>query len=154
MELYLLVFSLIVFVVYNSLFILNYGIPESISATYYKLKGRKQVIFTLALWGFSIPVAIAAETGLLFFAGAFISFVGASPSFKNKGLERKVHFIGAYTGTILGFLSLFIDYNLLVVPLIGIFIISNLFGRVKNYIFWVEVVAYLIIYSGLFYSYI
>lgn len=154
MEIYLLSLSLAAFISYIGIFILNYGIPKSISETYYKLKGNKQALFTLALWTMAIPVSIAATTGLLFFAGAFICFTGAAPAFKNRGLERKVHFIGAYVGFALGLLSLCIDYSLYWLVAACVLIVTNIIGRVKSYIFWVEVIVYITIIIGLFYSYL
>lgn len=149
MELILLSTSFLIFSSFIIFIILNYGVQHSISASYYKLKGNQKILFTLALWGFTIPIIIYANTGLLFYSGAFICFVGVSPAFKNKGMEKKVHLIGAYTGIILGFISLLIDYNEYYLVLGSIFIISNIIKRIPNYIWWIEVISFCAILLGL-----
>ena len=83
-----------------------YGIPVSISDTYYKLRRNLQVLFTLSMWGFAIPAIILGveQSGLAFLAGAGIAFVGASPAFKSENgkhtMEGIVHRAGALIGLI------------------------------------------------------
>ena len=85
-----------------------YGVPVSISDTYYKLRRNLQVLFTLSMWGFAIPAIILGveQSGLAFLAGCGIAFVGASPAFRKDAIngvstmEGIVHRVGAITAII------------------------------------------------------
>ena len=85
---------------------IKYGIPTSISDSYYKLRRNLQGLFTLSMWGVAIPAIILGveQSGLAFLAGVGIAFVGASPAFKSKdgkhSMEGTIHRIGALIGLI------------------------------------------------------
>lgn len=95
----LMMVSIGIFLSYVISMVNKYGIPASISDTYYLLKeDRKEWLFTLAMWGTAFPLMPAFYTLstvpytelLAFFAGAALCFVGAAPEFK-FGSERFVH---------------------------------------------------------------
>ena len=82
-KLILFILSGAVFTIYWLYIYYRYGIQKSISDSYYKLKNNNY-LFTLVLWGFSVPIMIIGETGLMFFAGAFICFTGAQQTLKRE----------------------------------------------------------------------
>lgn len=94
-----------VFVAYNAIAIALFGIPESLSNTYYlyKEKYNKGFLFPAMMYlvvAFMMPAWITMSEGsnfqfLAFLAPASIAFVGTAPKFKDFDLENKVHSIAA-----------------------------------------------------------
>lgn len=103
--------SLCIFIVYNAISIGIFGMPTSLSDTFYLYQSKKKglgyifsaMMYTMA--GTLMPVWLAISdampgwehnlTFLAFFAAAAIMFVGTAPAFRNVGLENKVHMIAA-----------------------------------------------------------
>ena len=90
-----------IFVAYNAVAVVFFGIPESLSNTYYlyKEKYNKGVLFPAMMYlvvAFMMPAWITMSEGsnfqfLAFLAPAAIAFVGTAPRFKDFDLENKVH---------------------------------------------------------------
>lgn len=153
----LLILSVSIFTGYLVFVITKFeGVLPSISDSYYELEKKKKnsgILFTFALWLFAIPVMIAAEKGLMFGACAGICFVGAASAFK-QDMTGKVHNIGAIGGICLGLASLWLDFGLwyFVIPMLAIIGVIYRFRETycKNYIWWIELVAFYGIVGGLF----
>ena len=137
-----------IFFTYLTLITIRYGILPSISDSYYNMK--HPAWFTLAMFGTGLPIAFYAESGLLFFAGAFIAAVGSAPAFR-KELQGKVHVVCAIGGIILGLMACIFNYNNWIAPLIFIvfFIIATL-TKLRNRTWWIEIAAYICILTVLF----
>lgn len=96
--------SFILFIVYVAAMILMFGIPASISETYYLLERKRHGLgwlFTAFCWGVSLTLLPAwldmtpeAYQAVLFLAAAGLMFVGAAPQFK-LSLAGPVHFVAA-----------------------------------------------------------
>ncbi len=147
----LLGYSGFIFVSYILYVIYKFGFLNAISASYYRLKKISKSLFTFFIWSISFPIIIVGvnETSLMFFAGVFLSFVGAAPHYEEK-LEGKIHYIGAIGGIGFGLLTLIFIFHLYILS--GIFLIFILYARlfrIKNYFWWVEIAAFIIIYVGL-----
>lgn len=146
----LLLISTIIFVGYNGFITIKYGVLPSISDSFYKLPEKYNFLFTLALWGFALPISISATTPLMFFAGGFICFVGAASHFKEK-FEGKYHYAFALIGVILGTLSLFFEFR---TPLtaIAIVLLTAFYNIIdlKNKTLWTEYTAFFMILLSLF----
>ena len=113
MEIYLILscIALAVFTVYNAVIIGIFGMPTSLSDSFYLLQSKKKglgyiftammtvMAFTLMPAWISISDAMPGWehnlTFLSFLAAAMIMFVGAAPAFRNVGIENKVHMIAA-----------------------------------------------------------
>jgi hypothetical protein len=150
-KLFSFVLSGSVFLMYWLYIYLRYGIQKSISDSYYNL-GNKGFIFTLTLWGFSLPLIIVGESGLMFFAGAFICFTGAAADFKKK-ITNTVHFVGAVGGIIFGLLSLILDFGQTVMAIATVSMSCTiLFFNVNNKIWWIETLTFVGIYIGMLIS--
>jgi hypothetical protein len=146
-EIILLAYSALIFFAYLFIVYKRFGILPSISSSYYKLKHK--AVFTFFIWSIAIPMIIIGSSPLMFWAGAFMAFVGASPAFKHE-LEGKVHIVGAVGGIVLGFLSMWIEVHLYYLPII--MAVSTLYMTlkpIKNHTWWIEVLAYLLIIVGL-----
>lgn len=92
--------SLIIMSIYLGMVLIRFGIPKSISETYYLL-GKQGWLFQVALWGTAftaVPMLIERSSEdtqfLAFLACAGLAFVAAAPLFKRK-LDGKVHYISA-----------------------------------------------------------
>ena len=127
-----------------------YGIPVSISDSYYKLRRNLQVLFTISMWGFAIPAIILGveQTGLAFLAGCGIAFVGASPAFKSQDgkhtMEGIVHRTGALVGLIGSQLMILAMNGLPIVAVSFILICVACLPKFrKKAIFIIEIIAFL-----------
>lgn len=142
-----LILSFIIFTSYVIGITVKFGWLKSVSISWYYIKNKW--IFTLALWGFSILLAIAGQTLLTFLATAAICFAGAAADAKNDVLTDKVHVIGATSGIILGMAAL-LDFGLwyLIIPQI-IFTVLAMKFNMKNHTFWIELLAYYLMWIGI-----
>lgn len=153
-QLVLLLISLWVFCSYVGFVWAYKSIHKSISDSYYSLPNKLKPLFTLALWGVAIPVMIAGNDMTMFFAGAGIAFVGAAPAFSSHKIEKGVHMAGAIIGISFGLLGLFFMFKEYAIAGIGISLVLILLGiRPKNFIWWIEIIAFLTIIIGLLHYY-
>lgn len=103
--------GILIFVVYNGVVIGNFGIPSSLSASFYLWNGLKKnlgyiftgMMFVMAFclmpgW-LEITEVISSWshylTVLPFLGAGSIAFVGAAPAFRDCKLESKVHMVSA-----------------------------------------------------------
>ena len=107
----LAVVAIAIFVAYNSAVISKFGVPSSLSASFYLWNGLKKnlgyiftgMMFTVAFllmpaWLEVTEIVSSWSkylTVLPFFGAASIAFVGAAPAFRDCKLESKVHMIAA-----------------------------------------------------------
>ena len=149
-ELALFIIMLSVFFGYVGFIWAKYGVLKSISQSYYELPEKWRFLFTLFCWGFAFPAIIIGTpvTGLMFFAGAGICFVGAAAAFEEK-LTREVHFAGAGAGVLFSQLAMILSYGMWPISLIfGVSSLLMLLFRKKireKHIWWIEVLAFLAI---------
>ena len=152
---YLLIFSISVLFGYLSFVISKFGIPPSISETYYLLGGGvKGIWFQVAmlLIAFSVaPVLIHSSSQntqfLAFLSCAALAFVGVAPMFKMK-LEGKVHYTAAYIccGGLV-FWQVFNTWWL--VPAICFILAALLMSVDKKYMWWMEIATIVSAYVSL-----
>lgn len=154
------IISIIVFAVYITAILLKFKIvPESLSNTYYML-GKWGPLFTLMMFAcaFTILPPMLEVTNSLyqfvaFFCPAAICFVGAAPNFKKDKMEGKVHVISAYVSAIFGllwvaFLTKFWWLILIAVVIVGL--LAYFTKTIKSSkTWWLEMVAFLSVYSAL-----
>ena len=162
----LVILSLCTLVGYLIGIFVKYGIPESISDSYYYLYYK--VVFTIIMWivgGFLLPpimeyTSTISETQIIPFIGIFgILLVGAAPRFKDT--ERTIHIVGAILAIVFSQLWV-IFYGLKeillvwIIPLIVLIINGKkvgiswqqLFDKMKL-LFWIEMICFLTIYYNL-----
>jgi hypothetical protein len=101
----MILFSLLITVLYLAYTIKLFGVPWSISDTYYKLERKKKglgILFTAWAWMASLPLLIGwldKTEGLVFqflpfLACGSLMFVGAAAQFK-QSLTEMVHYVSA-----------------------------------------------------------
>ena len=103
--------AVLVFAAYNGVIIARYGVPSSLSETFYTLQAERKgvgYVFTAMMWLVAfllLPawVEVSEAVGGLesyfsffaFLAAAAICFVGGAPAFRELSIESKVHSIAA-----------------------------------------------------------
>lgn len=112
--------GILVFTVYNIFVLSKFGVPSSLSASFYLWNDVKRnlgyvftgMMFTMALcllpgW-LEITEVVSSWshylTALPFFAGASIAFVGAAPAFRDFTMENRVHMISAVAAAVFALL--------------------------------------------------
>lgn len=142
----LFIFMLTIFVSYVGYVWNKFGVLPSISESYYRLPDNLKKMFTFFCWGFSFPAIILGtlltDNLLMFVAGSGIAFVGAAAAFKER-MSDKVHTIGAVIGVVLSQLSILLDFRMYIVNLIFVALsLILIIGRVKNKVWWIELIAF------------
>jgi hypothetical protein len=141
--------------VYNAIAIAIFGVPESLSNTYYlwKEKNGKGWLFCLMMYlvvALMMPAWITISEGsnfqfLAFLAPASLMFVGTAPRFKDFSLENKVHTYSAYLAAACSLLWVGLITPYWWVILIWLGLISGVLAITKTYsclIYWLETIAF------------
>ena len=155
----MLLFSVTAFALYIALSIHWFGIPESISDTYYRLESRKEGsgwVFTIWTWVILftlIPVWMDVSTEntqfLVFLSCAGLGFVGAAPQFKVAN-HSKVHFAGAGICALSAVLWAVFS-GLWFIPLITLpASLCFVYRWKKQWLFWLEMAAFTSTYLSVF----
>jgi hypothetical protein len=154
----LLLTAFFIYWAYNMAALSVFGVPKSLSMTYYLFKERKEwqrllfPIMMLSMAGLLIPVWLEMSEGsdlqfMSFLAGAGIMFTGTVPTFKNSKLEDRVHTISAIVAAVFALLWVFFVAHLWYIILIWFVIvtlIALLSSSVKtSLIYWLETVAFM-----------
>lgn len=151
----LLVASILVLMIYLSYVVERFGIPNSISDTYYLLGGKvKGLVFqgVLTLTAFlMIPVLLSRSSEstefLAFFACAGLLFVAAAPCFKDSS-ERIIHFVSAFVCC--GSLLLWQIFNASwITSLVCVGLSAYPAIKDKKYLWWFEIATVMSTYVSL-----
>lgn len=157
----LVLLSLAIFLAYLIPVIREFGIPDSLSDTYYLLgkssdprtfNRLKASLFTAMMWVIAILLMVplldvTPELGkpLAFLSLAAIMFVGAAPEFQ-EDMEGKVHTIAAWVAAVLGiaWAVLFAHgFAWLAISFISMCVAANMTKTEKSSLtFWLEMVAF------------
>lgn len=143
--------SIVVFVLYISSVVLMFGVPWSISNTYYLLEAKRKGLgwlFTVFCWGvggFLLPGWLDITPGnyqfACFFSVAGLAFVGAAAQFK-ESLTSTVHYMAAVVCCLFSQIWCIVTGFWLVSLLSFVFFLSVAgFSKRKNWMFWIEIAA-------------
>ena len=155
-----------IYVAYNAIAIAIFGVPESLSNTYYlwKEKNGKGWLFCLMMYlvvALMMPAWISLSEGgnfqfLAFLAPASIAFVGTAPAFLSSDLEGKVHTISAILAAVcsLAWVCIVTPYWWSIICFTGIVALAvTLTKTLKSYTYWLETIAFAsTFYSAIIYS--
>ena len=148
----LYILMLIIFLSYTSFIWIRYGVQQSISDSYYRLQqDGLGWIFTLFIVGFAYPAAIIASNVWITPAAFLIMLVGIARAFKASKLLHTLHMIGAYGGVGLSMIGIWVSYGMWYLTVL--FVIASLIliiFKVKNRIWWIECLAFLIMCLALY----
>jgi hypothetical protein len=157
--------GMIVFTIYNACILGKFGVPNSLSNSFYLMNEVKKglgYLFTIMMYIMAIclmPGWIEITetisewsgnlTALPFLAASAIAFVGTAPGFKDSDHENKVHMISAYAAAAFSLLwCCVVCYSIawITVPAAAIAVlISALATRTLKSckIYWLEMIAFL-----------
>jgi hypothetical protein len=151
-----IIIATVIFVAYNAVAIAIFGIPESLSNTYYlyKEKCNKGWLFCIMMYAvvlLMMPAWIGLSEGsnwqfLAFLAPASIMFVGTAPRFKDSDLENRVHSISAIIAAIcsLVWVAIVTPFWWVILICLGLVILAAVFTSSYKtaYVYWLEQVAF------------
>lgn len=146
----------LVYVAYNIISLSRFGIPKSLSMTYYlwKEKVGSGIAFPIMMYivvALMMPAWITMSEGsdyqfLAFLAPAAILFVATAPAFKSSSLENAVHQASAYLAAALSLAwIILVTPHWWVIPVwLGFVILASVFTSSyrTSYIYWLETVAF------------
>lgn len=154
--------ALIVFIMYVGCVCLMYGVPPSISESFYLLrKGYKGMnrdfsysftFFCYAVCFGILPVWIHVTPDHLrvipFVSAASLCFVGAAPLFKT--VQRTIHFTAAILCMVMAILWIFLSTSVWFIPLLFVLpLIPSLIMDRKRIMFWVEIWSFVSLFTSL-----
>lgn len=148
----LTIFQAIIFMLFITFLIIKFNGPiSSISNSWYLLTGKSKILFILFCFSLGILMLFQSAPSILFFlSGSALSFVGITCTFKDNWITPHIHSGCAAICIILALLGIGIELHnwipLLVCVVSGIAIKLS---KVKNGTFWIEILAFLTIISGL-----
>ena len=157
----------LIYVAYNAVSLAYFGIPQSLSMTYYLWKEKANIGYLFPCMMYLIvacmmPAWISMSEGsnfqfLAFLAPASIAFVATAPAFLSSDLENKVHSISAILAAVcsLAWVILVTPYWWSIIAFTGIIVLPvTLTKTLKTaYIYWLETIAFAsTFYSAIIYS--
>lgn len=157
--------AFVVYYVYNAVALYLFGVPKSLSMTFYLFKEKKNwlcacfpIMMTL-MAGSLLPAWLEISVGsnlqfMSFLAASGILFTGAAPAFESSKLENNVHMASAIIAAIFALLWVILVANLwyvILVWLVAITVVALLTKSVKtSYIYWLETIAFLSTFTSVF----
>lgn len=150
----LILISLAAFIAYTALVIKAYGIPVSVSDTFYLLPPKRRWLFTAFCLTVGAPllpawIVLAGENlqFLPFLSCAGLLFVGAAAQFKAE-LVGNVHYVAAGICLVASLLWIILDTPLwwlaaLIYATAGVMA----WRERRNWLFWVEIAAFVSVYA-------
>ena len=157
----------LIYVAYNAISLAYFGVPQSLSMTYYLWKEKANIgyLFCVMMYGvvaLMMPAWISLSEGsnfqfLAFLAPASIAFVATAPAFLSSDLENKVHSISAMIAAIcsLAWVCIITPYWWSIICFTGIVALAvSLTKTFKTaYVYWLETIAFAsTFYSAIIYS--
>lgn len=152
-----LIMAASIYILYNAVTISIFGLPPSLSETYYLYKDRWNIgfVFPVMMYlvvGFMMPAWLTLSEGspfqfLSFLAPASIAFVGTAPAFKSSSLEKSVHSVAALVAAVCSLLWVILvtPYWWIIVLALLVFTLVAFLTQTLSYakVFWVETVAFI-----------
>jgi hypothetical protein len=161
--------SLTAFVLGLSAITLKYGIPESISESYYLLPPKIRlpvfygwtVLVAVPLVIFWLNISGGTAQALVFFGCVFLIFTGTAAQFKDKGITNKVHVTSALLCALLTQIWIFTytPFGFFTLTLTAIFFSFGLRTKgasgsgktsINSLTFFLELAAFLSVYFGIY----
>ena len=151
-----IIIAALLYVAYNAVSLAFFGVPHSLSMTYYLWKEKANIgyVFPIMMYmvvALMMPAWISLSEGsnfqfLAFLAPASIMFVGTAPRFKDSNLENKVHSISAIIAAIcsIAWVALVTPYWWLILIWTGFVALAAIFtsSYKSAYTYWLETIAF------------
>ena len=156
--------AFIIYLIYNGVVIRLFGVPYSLSNTFYLFQSKKKwmrVLFPImmvALVALLLPAWLEISAGsawqfLAFFASGGILFTGAAPAFMSSDLENKVHTYSAIAAVVFALLWVIIVSKMWALILVWLAVIALIAYLTKtwktSFIYWLETVAFMSTFTAI-----
>lgn len=153
-----------IYLIYNGAVLRLFGVPESLSNTFYLYNDKKKhlgilfPIMMVSIAGLLLPawLEISALSSLqftAFLAASGLIFTGSAPAFKSSDLENQVHTISALMAAVFALLWVIFVSKLWFTILIWfavILLIAFITKTIKSsYIYWLETVAFMSTFTSI-----
>lgn len=150
--------AIFMFLIYNIIVLMLFGVPKSLSMTYYLFKDRVDSLKWLfpgmmtLLGVFLIPCWIEISEGsnfqfLSFLSAASLMFVAFAPVFLDSKMENIIHQVSAYCCAtfVLLWIILVTPYWYVILIVLGFVAVLAYVTKTwkTGYIYWLELVAFL-----------
>jgi len=151
--------SIFLFITYIATLIILFGIPASVSDSFYLFTAKKQgegYFFTIWCYAVAITVMIlmleksdgAWYQFLGLFAGSGLGFVGTAPMFKSH--EKVIHYISASVCAVSSLLWIVFSGYWLIPSVMFCFAAVIIKRQYKKLMFWLEIACFLSLYLTLY----
>ena len=151
-----IIIATIVYVAYNAISLANFGIPQSLSMTYYLWKQKANISYLFCMMMYAVvalmmPAWISMSEGsdfqfLAFLAPASIAFVGTAPAFLGSDLENRVHSVSAVVAAVcsLAWVILVTPYWWIILVWLGLVAIAAIVTSSYKtaLVYWLETIAF------------
>ena len=131
----------------------NWKVLHSISDSWYILKEKErgeEIFFTLFTYLLGIGLILQYPYSPLFFpAGMGLFWVGTQTQFRGISIKETIHYVGAVLAIVLSLIGLLLNGVWLPLLICGVGSGIGYLVKLKNFIWWVEILAFLTILSGL-----
>lgn len=138
-------------IIYLAFIILEFGVPSSLSESFYLLesryKGMLKWTFTFWLWGLAFTYMWGMNNIWFFVAGMGLFYTGGAAAFKSDRVTNSVHYIGATVGIILPLAYFTVVHHFFWLPLVWVLGSLVCILSEKSSIFWVEIWSLFWIYT-------
>lgn len=161
--------AIFLYLIYNIIALVLFGVPKSLSMTYYLFKDKVDTLKFLfpsmmtLLTVFLMPCWLQISEGSPFQFTAFLSaagvlFVGAAPAFMSSSLENMVHQVSAYVcaAAAIAWICLVTPYWWIILIVLGIVAALAIVTKTwkTSYIYWLETVAFVSTFISILVYYI
>jgi len=131
----------------------NWKVLHSVSDSWYILKQKEQheeILFTIFTYFLGIGLILQYYHSFLFFlAGMGLFWVGTQTQFRGESIKGTIHYVGAVLAIVLSLIGLLTQGVWIPLLICGVGTSIMYLGKIKNFIWWVEMLAFLTIIWGL-----
>lgn len=134
-----------------------FGIPKSLSESFYNLGGKKgkgylfYLMLVITVFLLIAPLVEAAQYWG-FLTAVSLAFVGAAAAFKDDKVQKIVHITSAaLSGVCAGFTLYTMHELLMLIPVIIVIVIAAILTKTwkKSLTFWIEMIPMYSVFAGL-----
>lgn len=151
-----IIIAMATFIAYNTISVNNFGVPHSLSETYYLWKGKCNGgwLFCVMMYlvvALMMPAWITMSEGsafqfLAFLAPVSLLFVGTAPAFLSSDLENNVHTVSAILAAVfsLAWIVLVTPYWWVILVWAGVVALMAILTKTvkTSYTYWLEMIAF------------